>query len=84
MTVKRFKVGDKVKVIDSLSMDCYDYDMSINYEMEKCRGRTLPISEVGRHFYRLKEVGWAWTDEMFEKELPKPKTLKIINGVEYC
>lgn len=84
MTVKRFKVwdkvkvGDKVKVIDSLIM------MSINYEMEKCRGRTLPISEVGRHFYRLKEVGWAWTDEMFEKELPKPKTLKIINGVEYC
>ena len=63
----RFKIGDKVRVKKDLEVD-KDYG---NYyvvveDMKEYKGKEFIIHEVWRNCYRLKDIGYYWTDEMLE------------------
>ena len=80
----RFKVGDKVKVLNDLNVDkMYGGDYVIP-EMVEWLGKIATISIVGGDYYNLDidaivsgdyykldiDGGeWCWTDEMLEEEL---------------
>ena len=79
-----FKVGDKVKVREDLVVgNIYGGD-SFTIDMADLRGKEVTIKEVEPKFnsYRIKETGYNWTDEMFERlaEEPKPKYVKCITS----
>lgn len=73
MSVEKYKVGDKVIV---KSLDWYNMNkdafgnVKVPYtfveEMCKYCGHTFTIQSIGGTCYTLKEVGYAWSDEMFE------------------
>ena len=67
----RFKVGDKVRVLNDLEVDkMYGSDRVIPEMAEKC-GHVATISIVSSSYYKLDidGGGWCWTDEMLEEEL---------------
>ena len=80
----RFKVGDKVRVLNDLEVDnMYGSDYVIP-EMVEWLGKIATISIVGGDYYNLDidaivsgdyykldiDGGeWCWTDEMLEEEL---------------
>ena len=67
----RFKVGDKVRVLNDLEVDkMYGSDYVIP-EMVEWLGKIAAISIVGGDYYNLDIDGgeWCWTDEMLEEEI---------------
>lgn len=70
----KYKIGDKVKVREDLIVGEYYNEEMFVKEMEKYCGKVLTISKIvpPRYAYRVKEVGWNWTNEMFEG-LDKPE-----------
>ena len=62
----KFKVGDKVRVREDLEVgkDYGNYD--VVEDMKKYKGKEFIINEVWRNCYRLKDIGYCWTDEMLE------------------
>lgn len=70
----KYKVGDKVKVVDDLGKKDGGYMMEDGsssyctvYEMERLSGKVVTISQVTPHYYHIKEdtEDCFWTDEMF-------------------
>ena len=65
----RFKVGDKVRVLNNLEVDkMYGSDYVIP-EMVEWLGKIAAISIVSGDYYKLDIDGgqWCWTDEMLEE-----------------
>ena len=65
----KYKVGDKVKVRKDLSLkrgyghnDLFD----VNETMAKLCGETVTIECVFSTCYHICEMGYQWTDDMFE------------------
>lgn len=69
----KFKVGDKVKVKESLKAGEI-YGRYFNEEMARMCGRTVTIAHVDYSYYNIKELKcFYWTDEMFEEIEPENK-----------
>lgn len=87
MSVSKFKIGDKVRVIDDIKVLEKLYgDIYFTEDMEQYRFKTLTISGVdedflGLKFYRIKEDNqkWFWDDDMLELAVP---SFKIGDKVE--
>ena len=63
----KFKVGDKVRVREDLEVgkDYGNYYVVVE-DMKEYKGKEFIIHEVWRNCYRLKDIGYYWTDEMLE------------------
>ena len=78
--IKKFKVGDMVRVRETLIGNTYYGDCYFPEEMLRFSGRILEIDDIKTGCYFIKDCdcpfgsGWYWTDEMLEE--PKPKTVK--------
>ena len=74
----KYKIGQRVRVRNDLSTKQsyrmksgpdYKYGSnSTNDDMMKFRGQFVHIKGFSGGQYLLNEVGWHWTDEMFEPE----------------
>ena len=66
----RYKVGDKVRVREDLSMNKKYDDCYFNSSMTVFLGKTVTICKVRKDInrYKIKEddMIWVWTDSMFE------------------
>ena len=66
----RYKVGDKVRVREDLSMNKKYDDCYFNSSMIVFLGKTVTICKVRKDInrYKIKEddMIWVWTDSMFE------------------
>ena len=60
----RFKVGDKVRVREDINTENEKYTFVEG--MKEYKGKEFIIHEVWRNCYRLKDIGYYWTDEMLE------------------
>lgn len=68
MSVKRFKIGDKVRVHDDIA-NTKDHDrdgLCILDGMKELAGRVFTIEEIVRYHYNVAENDWGWNDEMLE------------------
>ena len=65
--MNKYKIGDRVKIREDLEVNekyGAHYFVDSMYEM---RGLTLTIDEVyDDGTYRVKEIGYNWTEEMIE------------------
>lgn len=61
----KYKVGDKVRVRDDIRNGDILGGYGITDTMEQMRGEVVTISEVSCDAYRLEEMRYYWTDEMF-------------------
>ena len=63
----KFKVGDEVRVREDLEVgkDYGNYYVVVE-DMKEYKGKEFIIHEVWRNCYRLKDIGYYWTDEMLE------------------
>ncbi len=74
----KYKVGQRVRVRNDLSIrqtyrmksgpNYKSVSNSVNGEMTQFCGEFVHIEAIHCDQYLLKEVGWHWTDEMFEPE----------------
>lgn len=82
----KYKVGDVVKVKDSLS-EGDNYGEYVNEDMEKFAGKKVTISKIDGSFYFIKEDSgiWTWTDDMFTKTHQKHSSTKKLkrNAIAY-
>lgn len=62
----KYKIGDKVKVIDNLIEYKKYGDCTIVPEMKSLIGKIVTIKQVLNESYRINELGYCWTDEMLE------------------
>lgn len=62
----KYKVGDKVRVRKDLENGIKYGVTGVTEEMTKLKGRIVTIKEVNEYTYRIKEMTYVWTDEMFE------------------
>ena len=65
MSNVRYKVGDKVVVLDDLSIDIHG-GVHFVPGMDDYKGKVLTISSVGVICYSVKENMFNWTDEMLK------------------
>lgn len=72
MSVKNFKVGDKVKVRKGLVAETVYDGVYVNKRMTKYCDRILTVKSVNKGCYTVEDNDWDWSDEMFE---PAEKTL---------
>jgi hypothetical protein len=69
--MSKFKVGDKVRVINNPDKNRFYYmdDKSdfqgFRFEMLSMAGKIVTISEITPYGYHIIEHEWIWTDEMF-------------------
>lgn len=70
----KYKAGDRVTIRPDLEME-YSYSMEdsgkrirIVKEMVRYGMKEATIEREVLGFYRLKEIGWLWADEMFLSE----------------
>lgn len=63
----KYKVGDEVRVREDLEVgkDYGNYYVVVE-DMKEYKGKEFIIHEVWRNCYRLKDIGYYWTDEMLE------------------
>jgi hypothetical protein len=74
----KYKVGQRVRVRNDLTVeqtyrmrsgpDYKNESNCVNEEMMQFCGKFVHIKAIYNGQYLLKEVGWHWTDEMFEPE----------------
>lgn len=66
----KYKVGDKVRVKEDLSISKMYDDCYVNSSMVVLSGRIVTIHEVRENVNRYKieedDMAWNWTDSMFE------------------
>lgn len=75
----KFKVGDKVRVINGLKRgDHYDH-VYCNEMMSEMKGEVLTIKHVDKFYYSVKENDWGWCDEMLEPVDENTKEDKIMS-----
>lgn len=72
MSVKKFKIGDKVKVRNGLISDEYYDGVYCNHFMACSGGQVLTIDNIFCGYYRDDVCGLYWAGEMLE---PVEKTL---------
>lgn len=78
MSVKKFHVGDKVRVRSNLVSDGTYDEVYVNKRMTRYCDRVLTITSVKKDCYEVKENDWDWNDEMLE---PVEKTLSnLVSG----
>ena len=85
----KYKVGDRVRVRKDLIVnEVYGNDCFV-IGMKGMLGKTVTIDSVneGAEKYRIKECGFHWTEEMFEKNGDKPslkgKIVEVAAGYTY-
>lgn len=66
MSVKKFKVGDKVRVRSGLVIGTDYGGVFVNEYTASLAGEVLTIRRLGWGWYRVSENGWQWSDEMLE------------------
>ena len=81
MSVKKFKIGDKVKVRNGLIANEYYGGVSCDDFMERMGGAVFTIDYVKNDYYLVKENAFYWTDEMLE---PVEKTLDNLCVGDFC
>ena len=64
----KYKVGDKVKVIDKLKKSRVSYRGTFVPDMDIYLGKTIEIEEVDDEDKDYYSNGWHWTDEMIERK----------------
>ncbi len=62
----KFKVGDKVRVREDLEVFTKYGNYTFVKGMEEYKGKEFIIDEVCTDYYRLKDIGYCWIDEMLE------------------
>lgn len=62
----KYKIGDRVQVRSDLNVDEKYGEYYANESMLKCKGEILTIEDVYADSYDVFEIGYSWTDEMFE------------------
>lgn len=72
MSVKKFKIGDKVKVRKGLVPDKFYDGVLCNNPMARMGGAILTINYITSRHYDVEECIFCWSDEMLE---PAEKTL---------
>lgn len=82
--MSKYKVGDKVKVREDLEIwKIYGSDVFID-DMAELKGKEVTIKSVCNHSdeYRIEEMNFTWTSDMFEGlvEEIKPKYVKCITS----
>ena len=95
--MKKYKVGDKVKIREDLIVDNVYGSDSFAEEMAQYKGKTATITDVYCDKYEidLDDGDWCWTDEMFEdgvivesesesEDDVKAKTVDIGYNLEHC
>ena len=80
MSVKRFKIGDKVRVRKGLVADEYYGDTHCADTMAEMSGEVFTIKRIDEDCYRVVGNGWAWSDQMLE--LVEPNTSKSIVEID--
>ena len=83
--IMKYKVGDKVRVREDLSIDeRYGLLYAID-EMIKKKKKTVTIAYVYDGYYRIEEDIFMWSDEMFEgledDELTAEEAIRILGGM---
>lgn len=83
--IMKYKVGDKVRVREDLSIDeRYGLLYAID-EMIKKKKKTVTIAYVYDGYYRIEEDIFMWSDEMFEgledDELTVEEAIRILGGM---
>ena len=86
--MSKYKVGDKVKVREDLVVGKIYEGQSTVSDMVEFKGKEVTIERTscsGNDEYRIKELGYTWTNEMFEglvaKEINIP-SFKIGDRIE--
>lgn len=74
MSATRYNVGDIVKVKEDLKLNEIYGEYYITSDMLSFSGRKVTIRTVGCDSYTILELGFYWTDEMFEENI---KTAEI-------
>lgn len=74
----KYKVGDEVRVREDLEVgkDYGNYYVVVE-DMKEYKGKEFIIHEVWRNCYRLKDIGYYWTDEMLEPIEKENKNMNI-------
>ena len=80
--MNKYKIGDRVKIREDLEEN-KKYGCQIFVDsMCEVRGLTLTIDRVNDNdTYRMKEIGYNWTDEMIEglaEETINKKMLEVV------
>lgn len=73
----KFKVGDKVRVREDLEVFTKYGNYTFVKGMEEYKGKEFIIDEVCTDYYRLKDIGYCWTDEMLEPIEKERKEMNI-------
>lgn len=79
--MSKYKVGDKVKVREDLVVgEIYGRQITVG-NMVELKGKKVTIKSVHNgEEYRIKELGYTWTNEMFEGLVDEPKYVKCITS----
>lgn len=64
-----YKVGDIVRVREDLKSHEICGEYYVTEEMLMLSGRNVTIKYVEDDSYRIEEMGFYWTDEMFEESI---------------
>lgn len=81
-----YRVGDVVKIRDNLEIDKYYNDCFFNKFMTKYLGTIQVIDEIDKFnkFFKLRDIDFSWSEEMFEGKIVNADVDKIENPIEPC
>ena len=79
--MSKYKVGDKVKVREDLVVGkMYGRQITVDSMVELKGGEVTIKSVCNGEEYRIEELGYTWTNEMFEGLVDEPKYVKCITS----
>lgn len=78
----KYKIGDRVKVREDLVVDEFYGGSCFISDMDKFKGKIVTIKLKHNKEYRIEEMGYFWTDEMFEGLVEDKIELKVGDKVE--
>ena len=77
--MSKYKVGDKVKIREDLVGGETYGGLTTVSDMAELKGKEVTIKRTscsGNDEYRIKELGYTWTNEMFTQSIPNKGTIK--------
>ena len=84
--MSKYKVGDKVKVREDLIGNRRYGGLTFIGDMIKLKGKEVTIEStydydnIDKYRIEEEEIGYTWTNEMFEPVVEQPKYVKCINN----
>ena len=84
-----YNVGDVVKIRDDLEIDKYYNDCYFNKFMNEYSGTIQVIDKIDEidktnKFFKLRDIDFSWSEEMFEGKIVNADVDKIENLIEPC